>query len=142
MGDPAGHQPDPRALTPVTSRPAGGRGMTEKRDIKPIEVGVAVMGPMRTGTTLVADLLTVRGKSLVFSEPDLLSGYDRVLCGRMRQLAHDIGLGTPNELPPAGAWERNIDHFDATSPKRSGARFLGLNTSTRPARRLFQIYRR
>ena len=33
---------------------------------------IAVMGMMRSGTTLVADLLTVPGRSLVLNEPYLL----------------------------------------------------------------------
>jgi hypothetical protein len=117
--------------------------MSERRSIKPTEVGVAVMGLMRTGTTLVSDLLTVRGKSLVFSEPDLFSAYDRVLCGRMRQLARDAGLDTPEELPPAGAFERNIDHFDATFGEALGRLDFWGYKYVNPAgwRRLFQLYR-
>jgi len=117
--------------------------MKEKRAIRPTSMRVAVMGLMRTGTTLVSDLLTVRNKSLVFSEPDLLSPYERVLCGRMRQLAHDFGLDVPDDLPPADAYERNIDHFDATfaEPLKS-LEFWGMKyVNPIGWRRLFQIYR-
>lgn len=117
--------------------------MSKKRDLKPIDVGVAVMGPMRTGTTLVADLLTVRGKSLVFSEPDLFSGYDRVLCGRMRDLAHNVGLGTPTDLPGVGEFERNIDHFDETFIEALGKLDFWGYKYVNPVgwRHLFRLYR-
>jgi hypothetical protein len=117
--------------------------MTEKRNIQPTKMGVAVMGLMRTGTTLVSDLLTVRNKSLVFSEPDLFSSYDRVLCGRMQQLAHDFGLDVPDKLPAADAYARNIDHFDATfADELKKLEFWGVKyVNPIGWRRLFQLYR-
>lgn len=117
--------------------------MTEKRQIAPIEIGVAVMGLMRTGTTLISDLLTVRDKSIVFSEPDLMSPYDRSLCEKMQQLARDCGLAVPAEVPPAGSYARNIDHFDAMFGEQlKQLDFWGIKY-VNPAgwRRLFNIYR-
>ncbi|MEX2202250.1 MAG: sulfotransferase [Dongiaceae bacterium] len=117
--------------------------MSEKQNITRTEMGVAVMGLMRTGTTLVADLLTNRGKSLVLSEPDLLSKYDPTLAARMRQLAKDFGLPAPTATLEAGNYTRNIDHFDASfMAELKQLDFWGVKYVNMVGwRRLFEIYR-
>ncbi|MDZ4736012.1 MAG: sulfotransferase, partial [Rhodospirillaceae bacterium] len=117
--------------------------MSEKRGIKRTDMGVAVMGLMRTGTTLLADLMTVRGKALVFSEPDLLSKYDPILADRMRQLGKDFGLPAPEQTLEAGNFDRNIDHFDASfMAELKNLDFWGVKYVNLVGwRRLFEIYR-
>jgi hypothetical protein len=75
-----------RASASIRARPAApcrspaARRKREQRTIKPTEVGVAVMGLMRTGDAGLGPA-DVRGKSLVFSEPDLLSGLTGCCAG-------------------------------------------------------------
>ncbi len=58
-----------------------------------------VYGPLRSGTTLLADLLTVKGKSLVISEPDLHVPWHPRTVARLDRLYRDVGL-TVGEAPP------------------------------------------
>ena len=51
-----------------------------------------VYGPLRSGTTLLADLLTVRGRSLVISEPDLHVAWHQRTVERLDRLYRDVGL--------------------------------------------------
>jgi hypothetical protein len=75
-------------------------------------MGVAIMGMMRSGTTLVADLLTVRGKSLIISEPNMLGKWNPGQVGRTHAIAASFGLDV--KPPPApGTYERNDDYYRA-----------------------------
>ncbi|HFD80722.1 MAG TPA: hypothetical protein ENK05_10085 [Gammaproteobacteria bacterium] len=65
-------------------------------------MGVAVYGLIRSGTTLVSDLLTVRDRSLVISEPDLFVPWDERVVRRIHATARNFGLPVPAE-PPAQA---------------------------------------
>lgn len=59
-------------------------------------MGIAVMGMMRSGTTLVSDLLTIRGKSLVISEPNMLGLWNAKTVSEIGDLCREFGL----EIPP------------------------------------------
>ena len=65
-------------------------------------MGVAVMGLMRTGTTLVCDLLSLRGRSLVISEPNLMALWDGPLQLKLHRLYREFGLDTPSFPPRQG----------------------------------------
>lgn len=53
---------------------------------------ILVYGPLRSGTTLVADLLSVKGRSLVVSEPDLHVDWHPRTVARLHRLFGDSGL--------------------------------------------------
>lgn len=63
------------------------------------QMGVAIYGLIRSGTTLVSDLLTVRGRSLVISEPDLFVPWDTRAVMRIYNMAKTFGLPIPDTLP-------------------------------------------
>ena len=60
---------------------------------------IAICGPLRSGTTLLADLLTVPGKSLVISEPDLHVAWHGRTVARLHKLYGDAGLDVAAEPP-------------------------------------------
>jgi hypothetical protein len=60
---------------------------------------IAICGPLRSGTTLLADLLTVPGKSLVISEPDLHVAWHARTVARLQKLYADAGLDVAAEPP-------------------------------------------
>lgn len=105
-------------------------------------MGVAVMGLMRTGTTLVCDLLTVKGTSLVISEPNLLGHWDPPLQGKLHRLYRECGLEV-GEPPEPGRYPLNIDYFDETIlPQLKPLKFWGVKyVDLAGWRRLFRIYR-
>jgi hypothetical protein len=112
------------------------------RGDKPTSMGVAVMGLMRTGTTLVCDLLTVKGRSLVISEPNLFGRWDPPLQAKLHQLYRDFGLEL-GEAPPAGRYPTNVEYFDEAILRQLkplqfwGAKYVDLAGW----RRLFRTYR-
>jgi hypothetical protein len=89
-------------------------------------MGVAVMGPMRSGTTLVADLLTVRGRSLVLSEPNLLGAWHPTATGMIHRLVTEFGIEAPP--PPTDRPPARIDHYFDRSilPELQGLDFWGV----------------
>lgn len=111
--------------------------MSEKKR----SMGVAIMGPMRSGTTLVADLLTVRGRSLVFSEPNLLGQWHPQTPRLIHRLATEFGLEVPE--PPAEGPKRIFEYFDgAVLPELQGLDFWGVKyVDLYGWRQLFQRYR-
>ena len=64
-----------------------------------VAMGVAVFGLMRSGTTLVSDLLTLRGRSIVISEPDLFVPWHEPTVGRVHALLRDFGLPLDPDPP-------------------------------------------
>ncbi len=88
--------------TPDASRPPA---PTPRMDI-------AVMGMMRSGSTLVADLLTVPQRSLVLNEPYLLDRWSPALQDTLFPIYRGVGLD-PGPLPPAEDYSLNQDHFVA-----------------------------
>jgi len=75
-------------------------------------MGVAITGMMRSGTTLVADLLTVRGRSLVLGEPNLLGNWNVGQTRRTHAIVEAFGLEA-EAPPPPGVYPRNDDYFRA-----------------------------
>jgi hypothetical protein len=88
------------------------KGRSVKLPNRGTPMGVAVMGLMRTGTTLVSDLLTRRGRSLVVSEPNLMGLWDAPLQLKLGRLYREFGLELPALLPKTGEYRTNIEYFD------------------------------
>ncbi|MGE3969113.1 MAG: sulfotransferase [Dongiaceae bacterium] len=104
-------------------------------------MGVAVMGLMRTGTTLVCDLLTVAGKSLVISEPNLHGQWDAPLQEKLHKLYREAGLAI-GDPPARGVYSHNVDYFDETVlPQLTTLQFWGVKYVDLVGwRRLFRTY--
>lgn len=79
---------------------------------KQYPMGVAIAGMMRSGTTLIADLLTVRGRSLVIGEPNLLGNWNVGQTRRAHAIAQEFGLDV-EPPPPPGTYARNDEYFRA-----------------------------
>jgi len=90
------------------------RAVSERESMadKQHPMGVAITGMMRSGTTLVADLLTVRGRSLVLGEPNLLGNWNVGQTRRMHALVEAFGMEA-EPPPPPGTYPRNEDYFRA-----------------------------
>jgi hypothetical protein len=76
-------------------------------------MGVMVFGLARSGTTLVSDLLTIPGRSIVISEPEVYKQWSRATAARVHRLARLVGLDIP-EAPPdpdayGGDYQRYFD---------------------------------
>jgi hypothetical protein len=76
-------------------------------------MGVMVYGLARSGTTLVSDLLTVPGHSIVISEPEIFKHWSRATAARVHRLGRLVGLDLGEEPPrpePYGAsYQRYFD---------------------------------
>lgn len=72
---------------------------------------IAICGPLRSGTTLLADLLTVKGKSLVISEPDLHVVWHGRTAERLHKLFGDVGLDVTSEPTQRNGKQTYIDWF-------------------------------
>lgn len=110
--------------------------------IKP-RMDLAVMGMMRSGTTLVADLLTVPGRSLVLNEPYLLDRWAPELQEKLRVLYRRFGLAVAGP-PPAGRYALNQDHFVAEilpQLQRIGCQWGAKYADLHSWRRTFRAYR-
>jgi hypothetical protein len=70
-------------------------------------MGVAVYGLPRSGTTLISDLLTVPGHSLVISEPDLYKAWNKNIARRVVALAGSVGIELPGGIPQPADWDGN-----------------------------------
>ena len=78
----------------------------------PLRMDLLVYGMMRSGTTLISDLLTVPGQSLVFDEPMVLSPWDDAKVQDIHNVAKGFGLPV-NEAPPAaGQYTQIADYFE------------------------------
>jgi Sulfotransferase family len=105
---------------------------------------LAVMGMMRSGTTLVADLLTVPGRSLVLNEPYLLDRWSPELQERLLAIYRGFGLRAPAAPPPAGRYALNQDHFVTEilpQLRQSGCRWGAKYADLHSWRRTFRAYR-
>jgi hypothetical protein len=74
-------------------------------------MGVAVLGLPRSGTTLVADLLTVPGRAAIVSEPDLYKRWNANLAGRVQRLLRNVGLDVPEEAPDPAQWNGSYAQY-------------------------------
>jgi hypothetical protein len=104
---------------------------------------LAVMGMMRSGTTLVADLLTVPGRSLVLNEPYLLDRWSPELQEKLRALYRGFGLEVPARPPEPGRYALNQDHFLAEvlpQLRRVGCRWGAKYADLHSWRRTFAAY--
>jgi len=73
---------------------------------------IAIMGPMRSGSTLLSDLLTIRGECLILSEPNILGRWSPTVVERMHRLAANFGLD-PGPAPPREQdWPTYGAYFD------------------------------
>ncbi|HWA43529.1 MAG TPA: sulfotransferase [Hypericibacter adhaerens] len=88
--------------------------MTELQDTAgaPAGMAVAIMGLMRTGSTLVTDMLSQRGRSLILSEPNILGMWSPNTVERIHQLALNNGLDPGAELPSPERWPRYQNYFE------------------------------
>ncbi|MEX0809166.1 MAG: methyltransferase domain-containing protein [Dongiaceae bacterium] len=90
----------------------------------PLPMGLAVLGLPRSGTTLVSDLLTVPGRAVIVSEPDLYKKWNRNLAGRVQRLARTVGIDVPEEAPDPARWE---GHYGRYFRAELAPRFAGLD---------------
>ncbi|MGD9744429.1 MAG: sulfotransferase [Dongiaceae bacterium] len=73
---------------------------------------IAVMGLMRSGSTLLSDLLTIRGECLILSEPNILGRWSPTVVDRIHKLAANFGLD-PGPTPPVETeWPSYGSYFD------------------------------
>ncbi len=75
---------------------------------------VAVYGLMRTGTTLVSDLLTLRGRSFVVAEPDLFVEWHPQTIARVHRAlgAFGLDLGRDENMPQQSQYRTYVNYFD------------------------------
>lgn len=85
----------------------------------PVPMDVMVFGLARSGTTLVADLLTRPGRSVVISEPEIFKHWSRQTAARVHKLATMVGLEVGPEPPDANAYDRSYARYfrEALVPK-------------------------
>ena len=79
----------------------------------PSGMAIAIMGLMRTGSTLVTDMLSQRGRSLILSEPNILGMWSPNTVERIHKLALNNGLDPGAEMPTPEQWPRYQNYFDA-----------------------------
>ena len=104
---------------------------------------LAVMGMMRSGTTLVADLLTVPGRSFVLNEPYLLDRWAPELQEKLQAIYRGFGLEVAG-TPPPGRYALNQDHFVAEilpQLQRAGCQWGAKYADLHSWRRTFLAYR-
>jgi len=86
---------------------------------RPVPMDVMVFGLARSGTTLVADLLTLPGRSVVISEPEIFKHWSRQTATRVHKLAQLVGLDVGEEPPSSDAYGRNYARYfrETLAPK-------------------------
>ncbi len=77
-----------------------------------MEMDILVFGLMRSGTTLVSDLLTVPGRSLVFDEPMLLSVWSDQKAHDIHAVARAAGLRVGAAPPRRQDYESMYAYFE------------------------------
>jgi hypothetical protein len=87
--------------------------VTEDAADPPFGMAVAIMGLMRTGSTLVTDMLSQRGRSLILSEPNILGMWSPNTVERIHKLVLNNGLDPGAEMPTPEQWPRYQNYFDA-----------------------------
>jgi hypothetical protein len=76
-----------------------------------VPMGVMVFGLARSGTTLVSDLLTVPGRSIVISEPEIFKQWSRATATRVHRLARLVGLDLDEEPPQPGPYDASYQRY-------------------------------
>ncbi|NKB49458.1 MAG: hypothetical protein GKS02_08850 [Alphaproteobacteria bacterium] len=71
-----------------------------------------VYGVMRSGTTLVCDLLTVPERSLIFNEPMILEGWPDAKVKEMHAVAKAFGLGVEDQPPTRETYGSFAGYFE------------------------------
>lgn len=96
--------------------------------LPPLPMGLAVLGLPRSGTTLVADLLTVPGHAAIVSEPDLYKSWNRNLAGRVQRLVRTVGLDVPEEAPDPSQWAGSYAQYfrSELAPRLAGLDLWGI----------------
>lgn len=79
--------------------------------VKPVPMDVMVFGLARSGTTLVADMLTQPGRSIVISEPEIFKHWSRNTAGRVHKLARLVGLDVGETPPDADDYGRSYARY-------------------------------
>jgi hypothetical protein len=74
-------------------------------------MGVMVFGLARSGTTLVSDLLTIPGRSIVISEPEIYKQWSRATTARVHRLSRMVGLDIPEDPPESDAYGANYQRY-------------------------------
>ena len=96
-------------------------------EASPLKMDLLVYGMMRSGTTLISDLLTVPGQSLVFDEPMMLSPWDDAKVRDVHRVARGFGLPVPETPPDAGNFTRIADYFEESlAPSLTKLGFWGV----------------
>jgi hypothetical protein len=106
-------------------------------------MGVMVFGLARSGTTLVSDLLTIPGRSLVISEPEIFKQWSRTTSARVHRLARMAGLDLDEEPPQPEPYGSSYQrYFDETLlPELKKLSFWGIkNVDFSGWRGLFNSY--
>ncbi|MFZ5792709.1 MAG: sulfotransferase [Pseudomonadota bacterium] len=106
-------------------------------------MGVMVFGLARSGTTLVSDLLTVPGRSVVISEPEIFKHWSRKTAERVHRLARLVGLDVGEEPPAAQAYGNSYARYfqEALLPELAKLDLWGIkNVDFSGWRQLFAAY--
>lgn len=77
-----------------------------------MKMDTVVYGMMRSGTTLVCDLLTVPGTSLIFNEPMLMEDWPAAKVVEMHAVAKAFGLAVEDRPPAKEAFGTLAAYFD------------------------------
>ncbi len=99
-----------------------------------MQMDVVVLGLMRSGTTLVSDLLTVPSRSLIFDEPMLFSVWNDQRARDIHAVAKASGLRVGSEPPRRRDYEEMAVYFErGLAPELSkldlwGVKEVHLNT--------------
>jgi hypothetical protein len=74
-------------------------------------MGVMVFGLARSGTTLVSDLLTIPGRSIVNRQPEIYTQWSRATTARVHRLSRMVGLDIPEDPPESDAYGANYQRY-------------------------------
>ncbi len=73
---------------------------------------VVIYGMMRSGTTLVADLLSIKGESLIVSEPDFHVQWHARTMERVDAVLKQVGIPAPTPPAEPGAYGSYLGFFE------------------------------
>ena len=85
-----------------------------------------VFGMMRSGTTLLCDLLSVPGRSLVFNEPMMFDSWRDGRAQEVQAVAKAFGLSVPETLPRKRQFGTMANYFEKVlEPQLQSLEFWG-----------------